>query len=107
MRQMHIYTVDEILKSMSGMVSQVPPKAIPRKSVMHPSRAQAKDYMAPKRTGHPSETKKVGQAFSIDRKKGPEEAKVYRRAEAREKAEERESEKQAYGKVVTERGHEW
>jgi len=103
MRQMHIYTVDEIYKS---MVSQVPPKAIPRKAVIKTHSAEAKDHMPAKATGHEL-SKPKQEAFSIERKKGPEEAKVYRQAEAREKAEERKSEKQAYGKVVTERGHQW
>lgn len=100
MRKVDILTFEYFYKSMISHEPKDPPKMEPR---LKPAKAEAEDYKPPKRVGHPSERKKVGQAFSIHRRKGPEELRIKARTDARVKRQEAKEEVETYGRVVTEK----
>lgn len=98
MGRVKIYTIDELYKSMATHEFRKPPSMGPKLS---PAEPQPEGYRQPgKRQSENPDVKK--EAFSVRRKKGPEEGKRYSKRMRQEKQAERRSDIQAYGGAIEE-----
>ena len=96
MEKLRIFTIDELHKSMVTHEFRKPPSMGPKLRTVEP---HAEGYKRQK--SRPTDNPKVKkQAFSVRRKKGPEEGKRYAKRVRQEKQAERQSDIEIYGEPI-------